>query len=298
MSPSLTSVLRRSWLVVAAVLLVACGGADGDDTTPDRAASPTAETGASSTTSTTTTAPTTSSTAPPSTTPRPDWLGTRVLPIGPDGLGEVQPTPPELADRRFATIDVLPPPEDDTYRPAVGPVPDDVLARSTWKAECPVSRDDLRYVTLPFWGFDERLHTGELLVHADVVDDVVAGFEVLFDRRFPIEEMRITRVDELDAPPTGDGNNTGAFVCRPSVGTTKWSQHAYGRAVDINPFHNPYVKGDLVLPELASVYTDRSDQRPGMLVADDVAGFRDEGWGWGGTWRSAKDWMHLSVDGS
>jgi hypothetical protein len=109
--------------------------------------------------------------------------------------------------------------------------------------------------------------------------------------------MRITTAAELDAPPTGDGNNTGSFVCRPTRGSTQWSDHASGRAIDINPFHNPYVKGDLVHPELASVYADRDDIRPGMLTADDVAAFTGAGWGWGGNWSSLKDSMHLSASG-
>ena len=286
--------MKRVLPGLAALALLASCASDGRDVATERADLPRTSTSAPPPPSTSTTA----TTLPPVTTPRPDWLGTRVLPVGPDGLGEVQPTPPELADRRFATIDVLPPPADDTWAPTAVPVPDDVIARSTWTADCPVTREELRYVTLPFWGFDERLHTGELIVHVDVVDDVTAGFRRLFERRFPIEEMRITRAEELDAPPTGDGNNTGAFVCRPSVRSTRWSQHAYGRAVDINPFHNPYVRDDLVIPELASVYADRSVQRPGMLVADDVAGFVAAGWGWGGVWSSVKDWMHLSEDGS
>ena len=289
--------LRRTWLLVAAAALVACGGSGEDADTLSRAAAPTTvdEAAASSTTSTT---EATTTTAVPVTTPRPHWLGTRVLPEGPDGFGQVQPTPPELADRRFATIDLLPPPTSDAFAPQVAPVPDDVVARATWSEACPVARADLRYVTLPFWGFDQELHTGELLLHADAVDAVLAGFQRLFDRRFPIEEMRIVRPEELDAPPTGDGNNTTAFVCRPTRGSQRWSEHAYGRAVDINPFHNPYVKGDLVLPELASTYADRSNVRPGMLTADDVAGFRDTGWGWGGEWRSLKDHMHLSASGN
>lgn len=217
--------------------------------------------------------------------------------MGPDGFGRIEPTPPELVDRRFATIDILPPPVGAVFAAEIGRVPADVLARSTWTDACPVPADDLRYVTLPFWGFDERIHTGELLVHADAADAVVAGFRVLFDRRFPIEEMRISRVDELDAPPTGDGNNSSAFVCRPSRGSSAWSEHAFGRAVDINPFHNPYVKGELVLPELASAYADRSVLRPGMLTAGDLAGFTDAGWGWGGAWRSFQDLMHLSAGG-
>ena len=292
---SVPPVIRRAWLLVAAAALVACGDPDGDLEAIDRAAAaaPPTTTAAAPATS----APASTTTTVPVTTPRPEWLGTRVLPTGPDGFGEVQPTPPELADRRFATVDLLPRPTSDAFEPAVGPVPSEVVARSTWSDACPVALPDLRYVTVPFWGFDQELHTGELLLHADAVDAVVAGFARLFERRFPIEEMRIVRVDELDAPPTGDGNNTTAFVCRPTRGSSAWSEHAYGRAVDINPFHNPYVKGSLVLPELASVYADRSVLRPGMLAPEDVAGFRGAGWGWGSEWSSLKDHMHLSAGG-
>ena len=79
----------------------------------------------------------------------------------------------------------------------------------------------------------------------------------------------MTRLDELDAPPTGDGNNTGSFVCRPTIGQTTFSQHAYGLAVDLNPFQNPYLKDDLVLPELSSAYLDRDD-RKGVIHDDAV----------------------------
>ena len=73
-------------------------------------------------------APPTSATSPapvppnPLTVPRPDWLGQRVLPTHEDGYGEVQPTPFELVDRRFATIDLLPPPPDDTFLATVASV--------------------------------------------------------------------------------------------------------------------------------------------------------------------------------
>jgi hypothetical protein len=294
---------RWGWVLAAAVVLAACGGPSATVEAVQRAQAPTAA-------SATSTPPAVESPVPADTgsvpvadpaiapvTARPSWLGTRVLPLRPDGLGEILPTPPELADRRFATVDLLPPPTSDSFSADVAPVPQEVVARSTWTEGCPVGLDELRYVTLPFWGFDGLLHTGELLVHADAVDATVAGFGVLFERRFPIEEMRVVRADELDAPPTGDGNNSSAFVCRPSVGSTRWSEHAYGRAVDINPFHNPYVKGDVVVPELASAYTDRANLRPGMFVAEDLAGFLVHGWGWGGTWSSAKDPMHVSASG-
>ena len=236
--------------------------------------------------------------------PRPDWLGTRVLPLAADGFGERLPTPPELVDRRLMTPPLPdpapPPPDDERFVADVGPVPSAVLERSTWTEACPVGVDELRYVTVRHFGFDGRVHVGELIVHADVAEDVVAVFDALHAARFPLEEVRVIRTDELSAPPTGDGNVTSAFVCRPTVGGTRWSEHAYGRAIDLNPFHNPYVRGDLVIPELAGAYVDRTDVRPGMIVAGDAVteAFASVGWGWGGDWSgSATDPMHFSVSG-
>ena len=105
---------------------------------------------------------------------------------------------------------------------------------------------------------------------------------------------------ELDAHPTGDGNNTESFVCRPSTGsTTTFSQHAHGLAIDLDPFQNPYTNDDLVLPELASSYLDRDDVRPGMITPDGVVvrAFESIGWTWGGTWSSLKDYQHFSQNG-
>lgn len=255
--------------------------------------------------------PLTSSPAPPSAPPSappaapapaatPVWqLGARPLPLRPDGYGEVLPTPPELLERRLPSPDLLPPPASGSYESTVVPVPAEVLARSTWQPGCPVQPEELRYLTLSFWGFDGRAHTGEMLVHADVAAEVVRVFERLFAVRFPIEEMRVVAAPELDLPPTGDGNNTSGFVCRPARGQTRFSAHAYGLAIDINPFLNPYRKGDLVLPELASAYLDRDWERPGMLAEGGVVvqAFDAIGWTWGGRWSSPLDLMHFSATG-
>jgi D-alanyl-D-alanine carboxypeptidase len=229
----------------------------------------------------------------------PPWLGTRPLPLRPDGYGQVQPTPPELDPRRFTLPDTVAPLPGDGFSAVVERVPDQVLARSTWEPACPVSADDLAYVRLAFWGFDDRRHTGELLLNRAVAGDVVRVFHTLYRARFPFEELRVTTRSDLEAPPTGDGNNTGAFVCRPTVGSSTYSQHAYGLAIDIDPFQNPYVKGDLVLPELASSYLDRGDVRPGMITPDGVVvrAFAAIGWTWGGTWHSLKDYQHFSQNG-
>jgi len=243
-------------LAALAVLLALAGCAPPDATPsvqpPGRAPVPVPGTPSP----TPTPAPTPTPPVTPSATPEPAapaWLGTRPLPRRPDGYGERQPTPPELDPRRFTLPDTVAELPGAGFASQVSAVPADVLARSTWLPGCPVTADQLAYVRLTFWGFDDQRHTGELLVDATVADDVVTVFRQLYRARFPIEQMQITTRAELDAAPTGDGNDTESFVCRPSTGsTTTYSQHAYGLAVDVDPFQNPYVKGDLVLPELAA----------------------------------------------
>jgi D-alanyl-D-alanine carboxypeptidase-like protein len=237
---------------------------------------------------------------PESGTVPPSWLGTRPLPLRPDGYGQAQPTPPELDPRRFTLPDQLPALPGTGFASSIEAVPAEVLARSTWDPGCPVAADELSYVRLAFWGFDDRRHTGELLLNRSVAREVVTVFHRLYDERFPFEQLRITPRSELDAPPTGDGNDTGAFVCRPTTGSAStYSQHAYGLAIDLNPFQNPYVKGDLVLPELASTYLDRDDVRPGMITPDSVVvrAFDEIGWTWGGTWSELLDFQHFSRNG-
>ena len=226
-------------------------------------------------------------------------VGAHPLPLRADGFGEIEPTPPELVNRALPTKDVLPPPVGDRYAATISAVPADVLARSTWQAACPVQAGDLRYLTMSFWGFDGRAHTGEMLVNAQGAAGITKVFGQLFAAHFPLEEMRVTSPAELTAPPTGDGNSTSAFVCRPARGQTTWSAHAYGLAVDVNPFCNPYTQGALVLPELASAYLDRANRRPGMVLAGDatVRAFAAIGWSWGGAWTTPKDRMHFTATG-
>lgn len=149
------------------------------------------------------------------------------------------------------------------------------------------------------WGFDGETHTGEMIVNAAVAEEVVEVFRLLHQAGFPIEQMRVIRREEVDDHPTGDWNETTSFVCRPAVGSTSWSYHAYGLAIDVNPFHNPYMKGDLVIPELATAYIDRDTTRPGMIYDGDVVteAFAEIGWEWGGEWNTLKDWMHFSTSG-
>ena len=287
---------------VAALVLVgalaACGGA-GDAAAP--VPSPTRPTDLPAVVPPT--APASEQPPPPPPAPAaPAWVvGASPRPVRADGFGQVLPTPEVLRERDLPTVDLLPPPAGGVFAATVEPVSPAVRERmgQTWAEGCPVALEDLRYLTVSFIGFDDLPHTGELVVAATVADDVVHVFRRLFEQRFPIEEMRLPTTADLTAPPTGDGNNTAAYVCRKARGQTRFSAHAYGVSVDVNPFMNPYVKRDLVLPELASAYTDRRWARPGMHLVGGpaVEAFSSVGWTWGGTWRSTKDPMHFSLTG-
>jgi hypothetical protein len=290
--------------VLVAALVAAAAGCGGDPEAPPRPAPSSAAATTPSTPASTSREPS----GPPSTRePEPPAarfstypLGTRPLPLRPDGYGEVRPTPPTLRDRRYPTRDLLPPPPDGGWRSSVGPITPDVAARLTWSPGCPVALADLRYLTLSFRGFDGEAHTGELVVAASEARDVLSVFEALFAAGFPVEEMRLPEPAELTAPPTGDGNNTAAYVCRPTTGQTSgFSAHAYGLALDLNPFMNPYLKDGLVLPELASSYLDRDDDRPGMVQPDSLAvrEFARIGWSWGGDFQTLLDYQHFTATG-
>ncbi|MCU1691438.1 MAG: hypothetical protein JWM64_529 [Frankiales bacterium] len=238
----------------------------------------------------------------PSPSPSPAWtVGASPLPLRPDGFGRVLDTPAVLRRRSLPTRDLLPPPPGGHWAGRVLPVDAAVRARmgSTWSPACPVGLADLRLLRVAFRGFDGRAHTGEIVVAAKVADDVLGVFHRLWSAGFPIEELRLPTTAEMEAAPTGDGNLTAGYVCRAARGQKRFSSHAYGLAVDLDPFQNPQVKRDLVLPELASAYRDRRDVRPGMHLDDGpaVRAFAAVGWTWGGTWTSSKDWMHFSADG-
>ncbi|HSL58775.1 MAG TPA: M15 family metallopeptidase [Acidimicrobiales bacterium] len=173
-------------------------------------------------------------------------------------------------------------------------------AMVSWRPGCPVPYQDLRAVRVSHHGFDGADLEGELVIHADAVDDLESVFRRLWDERFPVE--RIRPVDEYGGSDDASmaANNTSAFNCRAVTGGTRWSEHAYGRAVDINPVQNPYVSSrGTVLPPAGAAHLDRSAVTPGLIREGDavVAAFDAVGWGWGGRWTTIKDYQHFSANG-
>ena len=169
----------------------------------------------------------------------------------------------------------------------------------SWHSGCPVGLDDLRLVDLTYWGFDGAAHTGQLVVNLDAVTAIVGAFRALFQVRFPIRQMRL--VDDFggDDESSMTADNTSAFNCRLVPGTTTWSQHAFGRAVDIDPLESPEIRNGQVDPPAASAWADRSLSDPGMVREGDAAwqAFNAVGWKWGGDWATVKDYMHFSSNG-
>ena len=158
--------------------------------------------------------------------------------------------------------------------------------------------EGLRLVRLTYWGFDDQVHEGALVVDAEVAEGVVAVFAELFDQRFPIRRMEPVDVFGGDDAASMAADNTSAFNCRSAVapGPPQWSDHAYGRAIDVNPVENPYLLGSDVLPPAGADYLDRSTYRPGMAVTGGVitTAFAAAGWSWGGTW-SSPDYQHFHI---
>ena len=169
----------------------------------------------------------------------------------------------------------------------------------SWQQGCPVTLADLRLLRLSYWGFDHAVHQGELIVNTAAATSMITAFRLLFEARFPIRQMRV--VDDFggDDERSMLADNTSAFNCRLVPGTNVWAQHAYGLAVDINPFENPEIQNSTVDPSAAAAWADRSRSSPAMIRDGDAAwrAFHAIGWTWGGDWRSLKDYMHFSANG-
>src|ERR1039458_6139605 len=169
----------------------------------------------------------------------------------------------------------------------------------TWRPGCPVPLSALRELRLRYWGFDGTVHAGLLIVNARAVGPLVAAFRQLFESAFPIRKMLAVDAFGGDDERSMRADNTSAFNCRLVPDTHVWSQHAYGLAVDVNPFENPEVHGRAVDPPAAWRNADRSRGVRGMIAHGDIGwrAFQAIGWPWGGDWTSLKDYMHFSRNG-
>ncbi len=168
---------------------------------------------------------------------------------------------------------------------------------SSWREGCPVGPSSLVVVSLTHHDLGGSVRPGTLVIHRDIETATRAAFAALFAQRFPIAS--ITPVSEFgsDDDTSMAANNTSAFNCRYAVtgsATKSWSNHAYGRAIDVNPRTNPYVLDGEVLPPDGAAFVDRDEQHPGGLYGGGAAleAFTGNGFEWGGAWRNP-DYQHL-----
>ena len=170
---------------------------------------------------------------------------------------------------------------------------------ASWHPGCPVAPADLRSVNVSYWGFDNTGHTGVVVVHRSNAASLIVALRELWNQRFPIGSMLPIANFAGDDHASMLANNTSGFNCRTVAGTSKLSEHAYGRAVDINPFQNPWVSGSKTDPAEAAAFADRSRRDPGLFHDgdDSVNAMERAGWRWGGHWATSRDYQHFSTSG-
>lgn len=155
--------------------------------------------------------------------------------------------------------------------------------------------EPLSLLSLSFIGMNGEHNQGELIVHADLAYEVVEIFKEIYECNFPIEKMRTIDYYNCNDKESMEDNNTSAFNYRLISGSRKLSDHSYGRAIDINPLLNPFVKRSTVEPEAGEKYIDRNNFQDGMIIQNDcvIRSFKKRGWEWGGDWKYAKDYQHF-----
>ena len=170
-----------------------------------------------------------------------------------------------------------------------------------------ISLDELRYLKLLHYNFDHEIQVGELIVNADLEEDFLKIFQELFECEYEIQSMYL-----IDNYWKGDGessdfasieaNNTSAFCYREVAGGGGLSNHALGRAIDINPQQNPYVSYSNEYPvwshSNATDYIDRTTNYDHMITHEDrcYQVFMDYGFTWGGNWNNPKDYQHFEKE--
>jgi D-alanyl-D-alanine carboxypeptidase len=211
------------------------------------------------------------------------------------------PVAPIMAN--VPAFDPLPPGVDSQIR-TLGSVGERYVNGRSWHVGCPAPLSDLRVVMVRYVNYDGDDAQGPLVVHRDHALKIAKAMESLRNNGFRIAQIRPVDEYEADDDKSTLANNTSAFNCRNAYGTSHWSQHAFGAAIDINPVQNPYVppNGRVIDPD-AAPYIDRNSERntsaPGFIAKNSVVvkTFASIGWRWGGVWNRTKDYQHFSSNG-
>ncbi len=170
-------------------------------------------------------------------------------------------------------------------------ISENIKSRMNLKTEAGLDYSDLRYLTIPYIGFDRQEHQGEMIVAADLAEDVLDIFAELYDIGYPIQKMELVDKYGYSDYETIEANNTSAYNCRQADNSSDWSNHAFGRAIDINPQINPCIINGSNTHRNADTYANRSDRsswdenaQKAYIGTDSKIYeiFKNHGWTWGG----------------
>lgn len=158
-----------------------------------------------------------------------------------------------------------------------------------------VDINGLSYLKITYFGFDEKIHTGEMIVNKDVAQEVLDIFQEVYYNKYPIEKIELIDKYNANDEKSMEDNNTSAFCYRTITNTNKLSIHSLGKAIDVNPLYNPCVVNNFVFPAKGKLYANRSIVRKGTIQKGDVLynAFLKRGWNWGGNWKTKKDYQHF-----
>lgn len=183
-------------------------------------------------------------------------------------------------------------------------IDEEIFARikgKSFKDDCVLPVEDLRYIHVLHKGFDGKTHEGEMICNVYIACDLLDIFQKLYAAGYPIEKIRLVDEYNADDETSMRDNNSSAFNFRFISHTTRVSKHGLGLAVDINPLYNPYVKevdGKKILePATAEEYTDRTKNFNYKISHEDLCFklFAEHGFEWGGDWKSVKDYQHFEI---
>lgn len=172
----------------------------------------------------------------------------------------------------------------------------------SYKEDCTVPYEDLRYVSVLYEDFNGDTQTGEIICNQAIAQDLVEIFYELYCNHYQIDKIRL--VDEYDADDdlSCADNNTSCFNFRKVYGSDNLSKHALGLAIDINPFQNPYITYpdgvERISPDGSEPYADRDSGLAHMITEEDLCYqlFIAHGFSWGGNWKTLKDYQHFQKE--
>lgn len=186
---------------------------------------------------------------------------------------------PDIAVVRTAVLNVA------------GHAPSRAEVQYSWRDGCPTDYRTLRVLDVNYYGFDGKMHRGQLVIQAAMQRDFEGLLQTMLDNRFPIRKMRSIEAYQGNDDASAADDNTSAFNCRRTPLGTYWSEHSHGSAIDINPLENPYHNAGDVIPPAGKPYLDRADARPGMLLPGGPVMTYALAHGW--LWLAPTDYQHL-----